>query len=366
MSQPRYKIAILIEALSNGGAERSAGLLSKIMEDLGHEVYVVTITDAVAYPFSGELVNLGLLKNKQNDVFNKLKRFTHFKGFLEQKEVDFLLDFRLRKNYFKEWLLANFLYKDLKVIYMVRSSHLNYYFPKNDVRTRKLFSQAFNINCVSHGIKENIETYYKLNNVSFIKNPVAFDEIELLANEESNLEQNYILAAGRMSLDIKQFDKLIATYAASDLPQKGIALKLLGEGKYLAEYQKRAAELQIAELVHFEGFKQNPFPYFKNALFTVLCSKFEGSPRVLLESLACGTPVVAMDCPTGPAEIVQQHKNGILLPENDFAALKNALNFFTENYELRTRCARYAKASIQDHGLQEVGKAWEKLLNSAS
>ncbi len=364
MPQPRHKIAILVEALGKGGAERSAGLLSKIFHDLGHEVYIVTITDVVDYPYAGQLVNLGLLKNKRNDAFNKLKRFRHFKDFLSETQIDFVLDFRFRKNYFKEWLVANYLYADVKLIYMVRSYELSYYFPKASTKTSKLFSKAFDINCVSERIMERVKTDYTLKNISFIRNPVDFEEIqEQFAKAE--ISGKYIIAAGRMSIDIKQFDKLIRTYAQSDLPKKGIALKLLGDGKLMVDYKKLTAELNLQDLVHFEGFKENPFPYFKNALFTVLCSKFEGSPRVLLESLACSTPVIAMDCPTGPREIVIHEKNGLLLPENDFNALKIAMNLFAENNKLRQNCANYAKKSIADHSLQEVGKAWQKLLNSA-
>lgn len=365
MPQPRHKIAILVEALGKGGAERSAGLLSKIFHDLGHEVYMVTITNVVEYPYAGQLVNLGLLKNKRNDVFNKLKRFRHFKNFLDGKKVDFVLDFRFRRNYLKEWLLANYLYAEVKLIYTVHSYHLAYYFPKISTKTSKLFSKAFSINCVSEGIMERIKTDYKLKNTSFIRNPVDFEEIQK-QSAKAEITCNYIVAAGRMSLDIKQFDKLIRTYAQSDLPKKRVALKLLGDGRLITDYKKLVGELNLQDLVHFEGFQENPFPYFKNALFTVLCSKFEGSPCVLLESLACGTPVVAMDCPTGPREIVIHEKNGLLLPENSFNALKTAMNQFVENDQLRQYCAANAQKSIVDHSLQEVGKAWQKLLNSVS
>ncbi len=219
MSQPYHKIAILVEALGKGGAERSAGLLSKIFHDQDHEVYMVTITDVVEYPYAGELVNLGLLKNKGNDIFNKWKRFKYFKDFLSKKKIDFVLDFRFRKNYFKEWLLANYLYADVKLIYTVHSYHLAYYFPKVNAKTSKLFSKAFNINCVSEGIMERIKIDYNLKNIGFIRNPINFEEIQEQFTK-AQINGNYILAAGRMSLDIKQFDKLISTYAQSDLPKK--------------------------------------------------------------------------------------------------------------------------------------------------
>ncbi|MGB3775858.1 MAG: glycosyltransferase, partial [Leeuwenhoekiella sp.] len=317
-------------------------------------------------PYTGTLVNLGLLKNKRNGAINKLSRFNHFKKFLNEKEIDVVLDFRLRKNYFKEWLLANYVYKNLHLIYMVRSSKLSYYFPGRGTRTKNLFAKASSINCVSKEIEKKINTEYGLKNTSFIQNPVDFEEMEKLATQNFNEDQSYILAAGRMSLDIKQFDKLIMTYAQSNLPQQGIALKIIGDGKLKKEYRQLAKALRVDAMVHFEGYVENPFSYFKNALFTVLCSKFEGSPRVLIESLACGTPVIAMNCPTGPSELITNKKNGLLLPENDFDALKIALNDFSENEELRQICADNARSSVSHHSLEQVGKSWQKLLNFAS
>ncbi|KKL62226.1 hypothetical protein LCGC14_2187330, partial [marine sediment metagenome] len=247
-------------------------------------------------------------------------------------------------------------YPKVKLIYMVRSYRLDYYFPSANEKTKKLFAKAYTINCVSRGIMERIQTDFDLKNVSFIKNPVDFDHIEALAAKATNNKEQYIVAAGRMSVDVKQFDKLIETYAKSDLPQKGIALKLLGDGKLMADYKKLAAALNIQEWVHFEGFQENPFPYFKNALFTVLCSKFEGSPRVLLESLACGTPVVATDV-GGMKRIIDEGKTGVVIKNNDPYPFARKISRFLSMSCDKAASAESTRASVLRFGWSNIADA---------
>jgi hypothetical protein len=72
-----------------------------------------------------------------------------------------------------------------------------------------------------------------------------------------------------------------------------------------------------------EGF-QNPYPWIAGAAL-VLCSDHEGMPNVLVEALACGTPVVATDCPSGPRELLGRDAPDWLVPTGDAAALADAI-----------------------------------------
>ena len=82
-------------------------------------------------------------------------------------------------------------------------------------------------------------------------------------------------------------------------------LVILGEGVEESRLKKLAAELGVADVVHFKGFCENPYVYLQNSEGLLLSSDSEGLPTVLIESLICGVPVVSTNCPTGPREILQ-------------------------------------------------------------
>lgn len=89
-------------------------------------------------------------------------------------------------------------------------------------------------------------------------------------------------------------------------------LRIYGQGKDQAKLEKLANRLSIASKITFKGFSPDVWSEIKHADALLLCSKFEGLPLVLIESIAHGVPVISSNCPTGPEDIVQESKNGFL------------------------------------------------------
>jgi glycosyltransferase involved in cell wall biosynthesis len=79
------------------------------------------------------------------------------------------------------------------------------------------------------------------------------------------------------------------------------------------------------------GFVDNPLAFMGKASLFVLSSRFEGLPTVLIEAMACGTPVVATDCPSGPREILEGGELGGLAPVGDARALASAIGQSLDN-----------------------------------
>ena len=103
-------------------------------------------------------------------------------------------------------------------------------------------------------------------------------------------------------------------------------LMILGEGPLRAPLEQLARDLGVAEHVRLPGFRANPLPVMRRAAAVVLSSVHEGLGNVLIEALACGTPVVSTDCPYGPAEILGGGAYGRLVPTRDPAAFAVALD----------------------------------------
>ncbi|UBZ09724.1 glycosyltransferase [Leeuwenhoekiella palythoae] len=355
-------ICILVESLAGGGAERSAALLTQMLTEAGYAVHLVTITDKIGYEFSGRLYNLGKYKNGTNGIFNKLKRFQHFKKYLKEQNIDVILDFRMRRNALKEYCIQRYLYPGFKVVFMVRSSHLNYYFPKPDFVAKRLFKNA-ELCVLTEAMKQSIEQCFDFKKIKVLPNAIDVSAYQQEFALPKDMLWPYILASGRLQKGVKQFDKLIITYAKSELPKLGIDLYILGHGEMLEELQQLAEDLKIAEKVIFKGFVKHPEPYVAQALFTVMCSAFEGFPRVILESLACGTPVIAIDCPTGPRELLDG-TNGILVPHQDFEALKEAMNRLALDEPTRNRFKAASQKSIRKFDITQVTPQWQSYLNA--
>jgi glycosyltransferase involved in cell wall biosynthesis len=353
----KYKICLIGECLSGGGAEKAMALLSGYFSEKGIEVHTVIVLDSVVYPFSGELLNLGRMKNKSNGIINKFSRFMALRKYLQQNHFDYIIDFRVRVSYMQEFMISRLLY-NVPTIYTVHSAMTYLYFPEKKWQARSVYDSAFAIVTVSDAVKRIISEKYELTNVDVIHNPVDIAEIAEHSEAYKPIETEYILAAGRMKDNVKQFDRLIETYAKSGLPAKNISLVLLGDGQRRSELEKLAADLGVKDLVVFKGFVENPFPYMKNALFFVLSSKKEGLPTVILESLACGTPVVSFDCVSGPSEMISDGQNGLLVENQNFDALRNAIDRMASDPELLAKCRTNAKASVTPFSLENIGRQW--------
>jgi glycosyltransferase involved in cell wall biosynthesis len=352
-----YKICLISEQLANGGAERCAALLSQFFDKKNMEVHHVTVLDIIEYEFSGELLNLGQLKNKTNGLFNKLKRFTILRKYLKEHSFDYIIDFRVKNNQFQEFVMTKVLYKS-PYIMTIHSYMTEMYFPKWQFLAKNIYTNAYGIVTVSKKIEEKIQHELQYNNLIAINNPIDVEAIESQSNKRIDIDFKYILAVGRMVDNIKQFDKLITAYYHSNLPNENIHLVLLGDGVFREKLEEQVVQLNIKDKVHFLGWKDNPFCFMKNAVFTVLSSKNEGFGNVLVESLACQTPVISFDCLSGPSEIIIDKYNGLLVENQNIEKLTQAMNIMTEDVELYQFCKRNSQQSVEKFSLENIGNQW--------
>jgi glycosyltransferase involved in cell wall biosynthesis len=131
-----------------------------------------------------------------------------------------------------------------------------------------------------------------------------------------------IVTVGSMKA-VKNQPLLLRAFAQLDFPNA--RLMFVGDGAEREALLSLAEELGVADRVILAGFQPDPTPFYKTADLFVLSSDYEGFGNVIVEALACGTPVVSTDCPSGPGEILDHGRFGRLVPVGDANALANAI-----------------------------------------
>jgi glycosyltransferase involved in cell wall biosynthesis len=352
------KICIVVSSLGGGGAERSSGLLSEILYELGYSIYIVSVLNNIEFSYKGKLLNLGALKDKDDSVIGRLKRLRVFKNFIKEHNFDYVIDNRTRIGFTKEFVISKFIYNSKKTVYCVRSYNVNQYINPNRILGRLLYSNAYNIIAVSEAISNKIKDYYRLKNVSFIYNTVEIKQDET----ENKISEPYILFFGRLNDDVKNISLLLEAYSKSNLPSRKVDLKILGDGKDLEKLKTLVKVLKIPSNVQFLPHNTNPSSIVQSAFFTVLTSRYEGFPRMITESLAVGTPVISVDCKSGPNEIIVNEYNGLLVENYNPEALAKAMNRLLEDKDLYLNCKSHAKTSVAQFSKTKIAEHWQSML----
>lgn len=161
----------------------------------------------------------------------------------------------------------------------------------------------------------------------------------IVTRRQNGRNQIGLVAVGRLTAQ-KGFDLLIeALRLCKDLP---LHLTLLGEGPMRGDLEQMTIEKGLKDRVQFVGYQANPYPFLRQADALVLSSRFEGFPNVVLEALACGTPVIATPAPGGVREILDGLEGCVLAENVSAESLADALASFKGGYRMPpTAVARY-------------------------
>jgi glycosyltransferase involved in cell wall biosynthesis len=194
------------------------------------------------------------------------------------------------------------------------------------------YAAAAAIVCVSDGVAADLAATTGLprSRLTTIYNPVVTPALCARAAEPAphpwlaaDGGAPVVVAAGRL-VAAKNFSLLLDAFARFRA-QRPARLLILGEGRERGRLEQRAHALGIAQDVALPGYVANPYAAFARASLFVLSSDWEGLPTVLIEALACGCPVVSTDCPSGPAEILEHGRYGLLVPPGNAEALAQAM-----------------------------------------
>lgn len=166
-----------------------------------------------------------------------------------------------------------------------------------------------------------------------------------------------VVTVGSMKAQ-KNHPLLLRAFARLD--RSDARLMFVGDGAGRVKLLSLARELGVADRIILAGFHSDPTPFYKTADLFVLSSDYEGFGNVIVEAMACGTPVVSTDCPSGPSEILDGGRYGTLVPLRDPIALSQAIEAalarsFSSD-ELRARAAEFRPEIAAQKYLELINK----------
>ena len=227
-------------------------------------------------------------------------------------------------------------------------------------RFRQLFNQADGIIAVSQGVADDVADITGIDpaRIRVVRNPNITPEFYQLAEQPVDHpwfepDQPPVLIGMGGLRNAKDFPTLIRAFArvAETRPCR---LMILGRGHKHEELLKLADTLGISDRVLLPGFIENPFAYVSRCALFVLSSRWEGSPNVLTEALALGTPVVATNCRSGPYEITQAGQYGRLVPVGDVEAMSQAINETLDN----PPDAEWLKSAVVEYTMERSARSY--------
>ncbi len=348
------RIKFVIGSLEAGGAQRVLILLSERLVKHGHEVTVLTINgtknDCFSLPkrvrrqalnlWSGLQVLLNLpklraaLRSSKPDVIVSFIDIMNMVTLLTTRglHLPVVVSERSAPGAFEERPFLNWVrgrvYRFASRIIVQNQGALDYFLPR---------------------FREKL---------AIIPNPVV--RPPEISSAPRLFSRPQVLAVGRL-YEVKQFDRLIAAFAMIKDKHADWGLTIVGDGPLKRVLKKLGKDLELGDRLSLPGYLASPYVLLKQADLFVMSSRFEGFPNALCEAMACGLPVIATDCPTGPREVIRDGIDGLLVKNEDTIAISEAMDRLMSDEAERRRLASKSAEIIQRFDLERITQLWESV-----
>ena len=319
VKQEKYQIKIVIEN-DNG-------------KDNALEKYITSnVTYLKNYNYILEIKNLR--ENRKKSLWSRIKynlAITKEKKYADNKflqiykeyKPDIVIDFDSSLTKIIDKLNSS------KNLVWIHSSIKNWKKKKSKIdRFVDRISKYSKIICICKEMKEdliNLKNESK-NKVDFLYNPIDFNRIKKLSNEDFSeedkklLKDKFLLSIARLDCVPKDFETLFKAYEIAKKDGYDGKLYIIGDGPDKDKVEKLKEANLYKEDILLLGRKENPYNWLKKADKLILSSRYEGFAIVLLEGLCLGKNVIASDCKTGPNEILANNR-GLLFKVGDYSTL---------------------------------------------
>lgn len=366
------KIALMINSMSGGGAEKFVKSLLENLNNNGFNVELVCLEKDDVYTVEPN-IKVNYLTNWDKNIsgikkllFLSILTFKLNK-YIKENDIQVVQSHLFRANYVN--LLSKLLFRSKYTIQVVNHSIISRYKKEglsgriNLFLIKHLYPFADKIISVSNVVQKDMQELFGFQNEKkVIYNMFDIEEIQKLSNEEIDnftfdINKKYLISVGRL-IPLKRNKDLVEILSRLD---KNIELVFIGSGEEKENLIELSNQLGISNRVHFLGWVENPYKYIKNADILVCTSETESFGNVLVEAMACGTLVVSTKC-GGPEEIVDDEGNGSLVDIGNIDSMATSINKILTDDKLYEKYIKSGYESCKKFDVKYITKEYIDIL----
>ena len=362
------KITLVISSLVGGGAERAIVTLAEGLANLQHQVILITLSDKSSdfyqVPSNVSRIELGIIGNSSNlieAVKNNIGRILNLRKTVESTKPDVVVSSLRITNVS---VILALLGKNYPII-VTEQNDVQFHSQGMVWETLRSLTYPLcsKVVSVSKGVDRGINLVPSKR--AIIYNPITIkdDRTSPSLPPEADSNKNWIASMGRLTHQ-KGYDLLLSAFHQVADKHPDWQLIILGKGELRKQLEQMRNDLGLLDRVVFTGALSNPFAVLKRAKLFIMASRHEGFGNAHAEALACGLPVIATDCPSGPNEIIRHGIDGLLVANQDVGALARAMETLMSDEQKRQQLALKAPEVVERFGLDPIISKWETLIHN--
>ncbi|MFW2437765.1 MAG: glycosyltransferase family 4 protein [Arenicellales bacterium] len=368
------RITLFIGTLGAGGAERALIVLAEGLQKHGHDVTVLTWInqehDFYHVPEGVKHVRAEIpedvVSTRWYNAVGIIRRLFALRKSIKTTQPEVVISFLDGNN--EMFLLASIKERYIKIlscqIDIAEHDHFN---SRWDKLRELIYKWADQIVFLDNEQAERAHQQFPAWNCVGIPNPVV--DVSTIPDKQAKeiidkLKKFPVrlVAMGRLA-NQKGFDLLLEAFnkVVQHFPQAGLVI--LGEGPLRDDLQGQIKFLGLTDHVLMPGQTSGPHAVIAACDIFVFSSRYEGQGLALVEAMACGVPAVSFDCPSGPAYIIQDQVDGILVPPEDIDSLAEAVIMLLNDEKKRLEFALAAKKVRDRFSTDRICTRWEYLFH---
>ncbi len=360
------KISFIIHSLNGGGAERVMAGLASRLQQRGHAGTLITLDDGRndRHDVDAAVMRIPLdvmrpSHHKWQAVKNNVERILRLRKAIIDSQPEVVLSFCDVTNALT--LLAT-RGRSIPVVVSERSDPAKQSIPWPWSKLRpRLYRSATNVIALTETSAQTLARWSRREPVVI---PSAVDTAPQIERDSLKpTAKRMVLGVGRLEHE-KGFDRLINAFAKLAPKYPDWHLRIVGEGSRRQELQRLVEAARLQGRIELPGWQRPIWPSYADADLFVLPSRYEGFPSALLEAMASGLPVVAVDCESGPRAIIRSGVDGLLIENND-ASLAGAMDRCMGDGALRRNLAAAATTVTERFGWDAMVTAYEQVLSKS-